>query len=322
MISKSKAVFIIPYFGKKPDYFELWLKSAEKNRQYNFYIYTDIDLKTSRDSNVKVITTCFSDLVGRFRKKLGDDIKLATPYKLCDYKPAYGLVFEEDIKDYLFWGYCDVDLIFGDISNFITDDMLCSYDKFYFHGHFTLFRNNELMRQLFKEKFSNVLDYTYAFHTDYVCHFDENGTVAYASDYRREIQTYFNWDFCDPAYNSYELIWGDRARYGIWENGILNLYGLDGKDGKEILYLHLQKRKMHYDNTIMSENTFAIIRDKFISLPELNNELTINSDEIAKKQNHYRIIAKKSYIKNVIKNIMAGSLGFKTHSKKMQLRKR
>ena len=43
-----------------------------------------------------------------------------SPYKLCDYKPVYGLIFDEDLQDYDFWGHCDVDLIFGDIRKFIN----------------------------------------------------------------------------------------------------------------------------------------------------------------------------------------------------------
>ena len=42
---RNKAVLIIPYFGNIPDYFNLWLKSAEANCEFNFYIYTDLALK-------------------------------------------------------------------------------------------------------------------------------------------------------------------------------------------------------------------------------------------------------------------------------------
>ena len=41
----KKVVLIIPYFGKVPDYFNLWLKSAERNSDYTFFIYTDLNFK-------------------------------------------------------------------------------------------------------------------------------------------------------------------------------------------------------------------------------------------------------------------------------------
>ena len=45
--------------------------------------------------------------------------------------------------EYDFWGYCDIDLIFGNIRKFITDDILDKYDKILSRGHFTLFRNKD-----------------------------------------------------------------------------------------------------------------------------------------------------------------------------------
>ena len=51
---RNKAVLIIPYFGNIPDYFNLWLKSAEANCEFNFYIYTDLALKVNKNSNVKI----------------------------------------------------------------------------------------------------------------------------------------------------------------------------------------------------------------------------------------------------------------------------
>ena len=36
-----KIVMILPYFGKLPNYFDLWLQSAEKNSTIDWLIYTD-----------------------------------------------------------------------------------------------------------------------------------------------------------------------------------------------------------------------------------------------------------------------------------------
>lgn len=35
----KKACFIIPYYGKFPDYFPLWLNSAQYNTEYDFYFF-------------------------------------------------------------------------------------------------------------------------------------------------------------------------------------------------------------------------------------------------------------------------------------------
>ena len=98
----KKAVLIIPYFGKKPNYFNLWLKSAEKNPDYTFFIYSDLDLNVSKNSNVKVKNISFCELQKRIKNLFGEDIKIKNPYKLCDYRPAYGLIFKDDIVDFDF----------------------------------------------------------------------------------------------------------------------------------------------------------------------------------------------------------------------------
>ena len=44
-----KIVLIVPYFGKMPTYFELWMLSASYNKSIDFVILTDNEIKC--DSN-------------------------------------------------------------------------------------------------------------------------------------------------------------------------------------------------------------------------------------------------------------------------------
>ena len=37
----KKCCFIIPYYGKLPNYFNVFLKTCEKNIDYNWLIFTD-----------------------------------------------------------------------------------------------------------------------------------------------------------------------------------------------------------------------------------------------------------------------------------------
>lgn len=41
MDNKFKVAIILPYFGKLPNYFQLWIKSAEMNKDFDFLIFTD-----------------------------------------------------------------------------------------------------------------------------------------------------------------------------------------------------------------------------------------------------------------------------------------
>lgn len=74
--------------------------------------------------------------------KLNLKIKVNNPYKLCDFKTVYGNVFEE----YKHWGYCNIDVIFGDLSKFITDEILDKYDRVLNKGHLAIHKNNEQVK--------------------------------------------------------------------------------------------------------------------------------------------------------------------------------
>ena len=77
-------------------------------------IITDIKEKYDYPDNVKVINMSFTELRKKVQSCFDFKIYLGKPYKLCDYKCAYGLIFEEYIKNYDFWGHCDLDCIYGD----------------------------------------------------------------------------------------------------------------------------------------------------------------------------------------------------------------
>ena len=117
-------VLIIPYFGKLPNYFEIFLKTVEFNKDINFLIYTDDRTNYKYPSNVEVVYTTFQKFREIVQKNFDFEIALSSPYKLCDYKPAYGDILKDKIKKYDYWGHCDIDLAFGNKRKFITDDIL------------------------------------------------------------------------------------------------------------------------------------------------------------------------------------------------------
>lgn len=47
-----KKIFIVPYFGKFPNYFQLILNSCEKNSDFNWLIITDIEGEYNYPKNV------------------------------------------------------------------------------------------------------------------------------------------------------------------------------------------------------------------------------------------------------------------------------
>ena len=58
----KKILFIIPYFGKFPNYFQLFLNSCEYNSEYNWVIITDNKEEYNYPKNVKIINKSFEEL--------------------------------------------------------------------------------------------------------------------------------------------------------------------------------------------------------------------------------------------------------------------
>lgn len=68
-------------------------------------------------------------------------LSISTPYKVCDFKPMFGEIFQEYLHGYDFWGHCDLDMVFGNLADFLTPEKLAAHDKIYPNGHLSLYRN-------------------------------------------------------------------------------------------------------------------------------------------------------------------------------------
>lgn len=129
------------YFGTLPSTFQLWLNTCGYNDTVDFLIFTDDKRPFDVPQNVKVEYLSFLEIKAMIQKKFDFEIALNQPYKLCDFKPAYGEIFCEYIVEYEFWGHCDLDMFFGNIRKFLTEDIFTKYDKILTEGHLTLYRN-------------------------------------------------------------------------------------------------------------------------------------------------------------------------------------
>jgi hypothetical protein len=154
MKTEKSILLIIPYFGQWPIWIELFADSIKRNPTVHFLIITDCEPAIFNDTlNVKVEKTTFFEYIQRFKLKLGSDIQIPNPYKICDLRPFFGIIHEEDIKGYDFYGWTDVDILFGDIRRFYTNDILEKHEVLSSHhmrlaGHFALLRNSTNYKQI------------------------------------------------------------------------------------------------------------------------------------------------------------------------------
>jgi len=147
-MKENKIAIIRPFFQEGytewPQYFDTFLISCKYNRDVDFIIPTDDDFpKEYLADNIKIIKTSFADLMKRINAIHNTQMKLSGPHKLGELKPLMGRIFMEELKGYDFWGFCDFDLIFGNIRSFMTDELLDKYDHLMVAGHFQLHRNSE-----------------------------------------------------------------------------------------------------------------------------------------------------------------------------------
>ncbi|MCF0052405.1 hypothetical protein LXM25_20215 [Dyadobacter sp. LJ53] len=165
--------FIIPFFGPPPAWMPFFLQSCNYNKGISFLIFADC-LDTGVYGNVEVIKWSLPQLKQLAEDKLRMPVSLDSPYKICDLRPAFGLIFGDYLKGVNFWGTCDVDVIFGNIRKFITGEILNEYDvitakREYLIGHFTLYRNTRKVNLLFKKS----ADYREVFQNPRAFVFDE-----------------------------------------------------------------------------------------------------------------------------------------------------
>lgn len=249
---KNKIAIIVAYFGKFPNYFPLWLKSCGKNPTVDFIVVTDQELNVPYD-NIIVKNMQLSDLQNKATAVLGFEAALANPYKCCDYRPLYGLLFADILFGYDYWGHCDIDLIFGDLQYFFDKYDLYSYDKFGTLGHLALYKNSDKMNNSYKTIYGN-LDYRKVFTDDKNYAFDELGGI-YRIHQHMNVRLFTKRIFVDIAtiYKRYRIIdvYGLDERptnYAVqtfsWENG-KTYHVFESKDGirkQEYIYIHFQKR--------------------------------------------------------------------------------
>lgn len=171
---KKRCVFILPYFGKFNNYFQLFLNSFSFNSSYDLFIFTDCGENYNYPSNVKVIKTTLFEVKTIAEQKLGFKVCLDNPYKLCDFKPAYGLLFEEYISGYEYWGHCDCDILFGNLEKFLTPLLEQGYDKLFAAGHMTIYKNTYNNNRRFMSEHKGIAIYKEAFSTPDIYVFDED----------------------------------------------------------------------------------------------------------------------------------------------------
>jgi len=285
----------IVYYGSFLNYFQLYLDSLAINKDIlTLFLVTDIDLSGYKlpDNLILIhldktnVQQRISDLLFKtYNTKVNPEDLVKNNYKFVDFKIVYPLLFEDYLEkynvkdiDYVGWGDCD--LIYGKFSNFIKFDY--PYEIIGgWHGHFVAIKNNDSFKNLFKA-IPNYFDLVTDNSKTYVV--DEIAYRQPLENYLRDNKFnmfYANSHFCDLVPECFYYLF--RPDYASLTKNFFHAYNIpknishlyydninsklimtyDDGESKEVLYCHLQKRKMdlpfnsYIDGYYINEYSFS-----------------------------------------------------------------
>lgn len=274
--------YLVPYFGKLPVGFKMWLLSCAANETIDWILLTDDRTEYNYPNNVKVHYCTYDSIKERIQNNFDFPIVISKPWKLCDFRPAYGEIFSDELKTYDYWGHCDMDLIFGDIRAFITDEILEKYDKIGFQGHSVIYRNTPEVNQRYRNQVENAPNYKDVFTSGDGKFFDEVGICEIYDALEIPYYKETNFAHLDRFTTSFYLLYlpeddGYKNNRQVFtcENGKIIRNYLDGTNVKreEYMYIHLFSRPISFKaKTYSKDIIYAIYPDvvKEIEKDKLN----------------------------------------------------
>lgn len=287
----NRILFIVPYYGKWPVFFREWAYTAGylEKQNIDFLLVTDLDVEFELASNIHIKKMSFEELKNKIQTCFDFEIVLESPYKLCDYRPAYGIIFKDEIEGYSFWGHCDVDMFWGNVRKFITDDILEKHDKIQYMGHFVLYRNNKQMNNLFQLD-GAIYDYKHIYSSAPNYSFDEHPGIMQIV-MKNNISNYIETNQADisPRYTRMIISRVKNYKHQIlyWHEGSVyrKYVDDDGNVGTdEFMYAHFQQKYptgLAQWDQIYAPRAFMYGTDKFayIESENINAEFILNMSD-------------------------------------------
>jgi hypothetical protein len=235
-------IIIIPYFGKFPPWINFLIESIRWNEDIKWVIFTDCDLPENSAPNLEFQRVSFEEYKRSVSNKLRLRFDPKSPYKLCDVRPALGYIHADLCAGYDFVGFGDLDVIYGDIRNVYTSEILNSHDFLSTHrdhvsGHFFLMRNTEHISSIFQKIpgwDENIVKEIY-------CHLDEGGLAqavmsAFGQSWfifkahNRRRKALFQERYTTPLPHG-TMRW-------VWKDGILSNEFYRREQNSTFMYLH------------------------------------------------------------------------------------
>jgi hypothetical protein len=138
---------LMPYFGCWPEWIDVYFETCRWNKCIHYVFFTDCGQpRNPLPSNVMLNAMTLSQFNDLYTARFPWARRVEQTYKICDLRPAYGVIFSEYIAGYQFFGWGDLDVVYGDVLAHLTPDMLgadvISFNRDHVSGHFTLVQSS------------------------------------------------------------------------------------------------------------------------------------------------------------------------------------
>jgi len=232
----KKICIVVPYFGKWPAWMHLYLASCGRNSTIDWIFITDCRPPHDAPANVRFQKMewrgCAELIRDRCRVRNGP----AKPYKLCDFRFAFGDVFREYFEGYHYWGFGDIDVIYGNVRAFLTSDVLdhdlITFSEAHVSGHLTFLRNTRELAEKYQssEQWRRKIE-----RREYQFLDENNGHYGIENVYAKE-------SYSTPLSPYQPWTNGKFVFPGVWYYADGRLFNsLDGS--REFMYLHFMRYK-------------------------------------------------------------------------------
>ena len=288
------------YFGQWPPHFHYWLKSCSYNIDIDFILVSDISIQGyDVPSNVHVVDMSFAEVQALIGKKFPDiAVSLDRPYKLCDFKTAYGYIFSDIFSSYDYWGYFDIDTILGRITNFIPQNGDCHLIKIFPCGHLSFIRNTAPWTKVYEKvnqvagtpccnnmTGKSVVTWQECFSSAESHYYDEEGgleplfshLVARGELSVNDLCLAVDFDNILPPWrfdHFFSINFPEKSRCLVYSfnHGRLERVFIQGwhVQSEEISYVHLSKRKLEVSSVVAEDSLFSVVPNCITSAKNWN----------------------------------------------------
>jgi len=263
-LSSSTACLVAVHFGPLPSWINLTLETFSRNTAFNLLLVTDQPIhRTYSRGNIQVIKSSLAEFSTLASQQLGFLVQVKRGYKICDFRPAFGHIFESELRGYDYWGHIDLDTFWGDMATVLAPalmsqpDIICGEPN-HVGGPFCLYRNCLEINRLYQKNHHHKEAFQREDNVDFDeigINFDNHGfeTTVRQGEFQGEISVYRDRQFylqdsdsswwisqVQKAYPSDRPL-GKKFEFGAgeWRSGKLTAL----KDNQDYLFYHFYDGK-------------------------------------------------------------------------------